>query len=105
MRLSNATKVFNLITFYILLITSMGMLGTYLSEYLIEINWFGDIDTGRIYVESGKRVIIWGPRHYWYNWGMFVLFVCTVIRSIVSCVRYYDALEKKATIAKRHNKV
>lgn len=95
MRLSNATKVFNLMTFYILLIVSMGMLGTYLSDYLIEINWFGDIDTNKVYVESGKRVPIWGPRHYWYNWGSLVLFICTIIRSIVSCVNYYTYLENK----------
>lgn len=95
MKLSIATKVFNLITFYILLILSMGMLGTYFSEYLIEINWFGDIDTGKIYVNSGKKVIIWGVRHYWYNWGVFFLFLSTIIRAIVSCVNYYIDLKIK----------
>tara|TARA_B110000008_G_C16752095_1_gene477092 strand:- start:35 stop:343 length:309 start_codon:yes stop_codon:yes gene_type:complete len=96
MKLSNTTKLFNLITFYIILITLTGMSGTYLSDYLIEINWFGDIDTGKIYVESRKRVIIWGPRHYWYNWGSLVLFICTIIRAIVSCARYYETLEEKS---------
>lgn len=95
MRLSTTTKVFNLITFYILLITSMGMLGTYFSEYLSEINWFGDIDTDKVYVNTGKRVTIWGPRHYWYNWGMLFLFVCTIIRAIVSCINYYTDLKNK----------
>lgn len=92
MRLSNSTKLFNLITFYILLIVSMGMLGTYFSEYLSEINWFGDIDTGKIYVDSGKKVTIWGARHYWYNWGVGFLFVSTIIRAIVSCINYYRRL-------------
>lgn len=94
MRLSTSTKVFNLITFYILLIVSMGMLGTYFSEYLTEINWFGDIYTGRVYTD-GKKVIHWGARHYWYNWGMFFLFVSTFFRAIVSCINYYTDLKNK----------
>ena len=95
MKLSTATKVFNLITFYSLIITSMGMLGTYFSEYLIEINWFGDIDTGKVYVDSGEKATIWGARHYWYNWGSLFLFICTIIRAIVSCVNYYTDLKNK----------
>jgi len=95
MKLSITTKLFNLITFYILLIVSMGMVGTFLSDYLIEINWFNDVYTGRVY-SSGKKVIIWGIRHYWYNWGVFLLFIATIFRSIFSCVSYYDKLEKES---------
>ncbi len=96
MKLSNTTKLFNLITFYIILITSMGMSVTYFSEYLIEINWFGDIDTGKVYVDNGKKVTIWGARHYWYNWGVLFLFIATIFRSIFSCVSYYNKLEKES---------
>ncbi len=96
MKLSNTTKLFNLITFYIILITFIGLSGSFLSDYLIEINWFNDIDTGKTFIYDGGKVIDWGIRHYWYNWGVFFLFVSTIIRAIVSCITYYNKLEKES---------
>ena len=80
--MSKTSKIFNAITLYILAIFSIAIIGTYLSDYLVSINWFGDYvsDTRSGWDGSYER---WGARHYWYNWGMFLLFVLSIVRAIV----------------------
>ena len=74
-------KVFNMISLSILLLMCIGIGGTYLSDYLVEINWFGD--GSEVYVNQfGKETVEWGARHYWYNWGLTFLFVSTVLRAV-----------------------
>lgn len=73
-------KIFNAITLCILFLILIGIAGTYLSDYLIDINWFGDsIETEYFLGRSHEREV-WGARHYWYNWGVFILFLATFIR-------------------------
>jgi len=82
---TKSTRIFIIIYTTIIGITLIGLLGTFLSDYLIEINWFGD------YYDTSKEAndgtyYHWGARHCWYNWSI-VLLVCTsVIRSIVKIV-------------------
>ena len=79
-------KVFNTITITLIALIAIGMCGTFLSDYLISINWFGDYEVKHLnYWDSGKDVVIkhWGARHYWYNWGCFSLFITALVRGIV----------------------
>ena len=73
--MSKLNRVFNVITVNILIMFSIGFIGTYLSDYFIEQNLFGD---------SGAAH--WGARHYWYNWGVFFLFLSNFIRAIFKVI-------------------
>jgi hypothetical protein len=72
------------------------MVGTFLSDYLIEINWFNDTKEIRKYSYGDEEYISYGARHVWYNTGAILLFIATLIRSIVSCFNYYNKLEKES---------
>ena len=80
-------KIFTVITTYILIILALAILGTFLSDYLVNINWFGDYTElrfkGKEYEYTSK---CWGARHYSYNWGLFFLFLTTLARCIVSVI-------------------
>lgn len=65
-------KIFATITVSILILFSIGVVGTYISEYLSSINWFGD------------RGSNWGPRHYWYNFLIAALFIVSLVRAITN---------------------
>ena len=58
--MSKINKAFNSISITIIITFIVAILGTYLSDYLIKINWFGDT-----YYTNGA--VKWGARHYWYN--------------------------------------
>ena len=80
--MKTTNKIFNAITISIIVLTSIGLFGSYLSEYLIDINWFGD-STKTIHIIGGSyERVIWGARHYWYNWGFTLLFITSIIRLI-----------------------
>lgn len=80
-------KVFTTITISILVLSLIGIFGTYLSDYLIEINWFGD---SKPYKTSCGNRVDWGARHYWYNWGVSLLFITSLARAIAKIVNIID---------------
>ena len=81
-------KVFTVIAVHLALLIGIGILGTFLSDFLTEINWFGDVvltDDKFVYQAfGGKSQVKWGARHYWYNWGCFLFAVLSVFRCIVT---------------------
>ena len=87
-------KIFNVIALWIFVSVLIGVSGTFLSDYLVSIDWFGDHSVTRFNSFYGKEVVddYWGARHYWYNWGVFLLFSVSTIRGIV-CVVFI--IEKK----------
>lgn len=87
--MKNINKVFNTITISLVVLIGIGMCGTFLSDYLISINWFGDYSDNTRGMDG--RFNHWGARHYWYNWGVFFLFVTALARCIVKVV---DILEE-----------
>jgi len=93
------TKVINIAIIYILIILATGVIGTYLSDYLVMVDWFGDAKPicrilgdhnhkGRLdfqqinYVRNGickfDYIPKWGARHYWYNFGVAILVIASV---------------------------
>ena len=42
--MKKVNKIFNAITISLLILIGIGILGTYLSDYLVRINWFGDYE-------------------------------------------------------------
>ena len=80
-------KVFNVITISILLLMLIGIGGTYLSDYLVSINWFGDSEP---YETQWGTSVDWGARHHWYNWGLGFLFMSALCRSIAHVIAVID---------------
>ena len=82
--MKNINKIFNTITISIVVLVGIGLLGTFFSDYLISIKWFGDYSKITNYYDSEKTYIkhCWGARHYWYNWGVFLLFITATIRAV-----------------------
>lgn len=78
------------LTFQILLLSAIGMIGTFLSDYLVDLNWFND------YTEISNKYSkpfeddIWGARHYWYNITVSVLFVIQGIRIVLWSFAYWS---------------
>jgi|TARA_R110000796_G_scaffold149308_1_gene266156 hypothetical protein len=81
-------KVFSTITVSLLILMSIAILGTYLSDYLESIKWFGDSEP---YTDERKRLSVdWGARHYWYNWGVALLFLTSLGRAVAQVVIIID---------------
>jgi hypothetical protein len=77
-------NIFNIILLWLCLMVSAGICGTFLSDYLVSINWFGDAEVLDMNWSTGKKYtrIKWGARHYWYNWGVSLLFITSMVRGI-----------------------
>jgi len=88
-------RVFNLITVSILALSIIGIFGTFFSDYLISINWFGDYDmVTKSYDGTEENVRReWGSRHYWYFWSILLLFSTSVARIVVVVVT--DIIEER----------
>lgn len=92
--MKKVNKLFNITTLTILSLVIIGICGTYLSDYLIEINWFGDY-TSLDLVYGGEKKLCkhWGARHYWYNWGVFLLMTVSVFRYIGEIINIGESKE------------
>ena len=90
--MKNINKIFNAITINLLVLTAIGLAGTFLSDYLISINWFGDYKEVKNYYGSEKTFInnVWGARHYWYNWGCGLLFLTGFFRCVCNIIKIAD---------------
>ena len=84
-------KKINKISLIVLIIFSIGFLGSFIVDYIVSINGFGDNICGQITKDhhwhgmfSGAKcygeTILWGARHYWYNWGVACLFIVSLFR-------------------------
>ena len=84
--MKKTNKIFIAIIFHLTILITIGIAGTYLSDYLIEIKWFGDekVNLYNNYSERYYEHNNWGARHYWYNFGVALFFLTSLSRSIVS---------------------
>jgi len=87
-------KYIYLLSLQIFVIFTFAMIATYFSEFLSSINFFGDHPCNQKYgcgsgPFSGDENIAWGSRHYWYAWMCFLLFTCSLVRSIIWSVNYW----------------
>tara|TARA_B100000809_G_scaffold232426_1_gene248316 strand:+ start:356 stop:625 length:270 start_codon:yes stop_codon:yes gene_type:complete len=82
--MKNINKVFNTVTISLIILIGIGLMGTFLSDYLVSIDWFGDTSrTGKFWGSKEAYTIHeWGARHYWYNWGVFFLFITALLRAV-----------------------
>jgi hypothetical protein len=93
-------KIMNVVTVYVVIFFAIGMGFTFVSEYLIQIDWFGDKicdwkgwgtnynnvsfhKHGEFYHYKGDVYLIWGSRHFWYFWALMTLSLVTLIRGVV----------------------
>lgn len=91
--MKKVNRVFSTITISLLILFSLAISGTYLSDYLISVNWFGDYTTDTRTTWGGYQH--WGARHYWYNWGVSLLFITSLARSVVKVVMIIEKEESE----------
>ena len=67
----------------IIILVAIGMLITYVNPHLRE--FFGDTLRDRAeHMDFGiDPMYDWNARHYWYFWGMFMLFILSLINCII----------------------
>ena len=108
MIMKKTNKIINTIYIYVVILVTIGIFGTYLEEYLEDSKFFNDRTTEQHACESleidhehyaygigytsfwnGKNCtyefykrIDWGERHYWYFWGVTILWIITAIRGV-----------------------
>ncbi len=71
-------------TIYVISICTLGIFSTFLTDWIQNAGFFGDTllekpETGAM---NYDRWYQWGPRHYWYSfmcWGLFILSIAKVI--------------------------
>ena len=85
-------KIFNIIFGYIIFAVAMGIGMSYLTEYLVDTNWFGDVVKIRRYTNGdyGPEYIKWGARHIWYNAGLWLTSLATLTRVMVVIINIAD---------------
>ena len=84
------TVVYLHIAFRIIVLVLIGMALTYIPEHLR--TFFGDIPSSKGYISDFNIDTnwYWGVRHYWYFWGVVLLFLLTLINFIWSLVNIID---------------
>ena len=89
------------ISLRVIILFGVAILGTFLSDYLNEIKWFGDyfdiIDHSEYMVDTydvpkHEEILRHGSRHVWYNIGFILLFILQSISLIWYVV---DSVNKK----------
>lgn len=75
------TKVFLGIGIRVIIVFGIGMLWTYIPEYLFD--FFGD----KVVVKSWGKDVEWGARHHWYNTMMILLFLLSLTNAVLQCVK------------------
>lgn len=80
-------KFINGLSLQVILLCVIGMGGTFFGDYLNSMNWFGDY-----YVDgwNNTKVLKWGARHYWYNWGLATLTILQLVRMLLWSIEYWN---------------
>tara|TARA_R110002074_G_scaffold55696_2_gene137926 strand:- start:15 stop:290 length:276 start_codon:yes stop_codon:yes gene_type:complete len=89
--MKKVNKIFNIIFGYIIFAVAMGIGMSYLTEYLVDINWFGDVIEIRSYSGEKYEYVKWGMRHIWYNAGLWLVSFTTFIRVTVIVLNIADS--------------
>ncbi len=88
------TQVYLGIVVRIIILILIGMFSTYLPDNLRD--FFGDTPClpdaeGNTYHCGGiDTQYLWGSRHYWYFWGMLILFLVSIINMIWSIINLIE---------------
>ena len=77
-----------LLTLQVLFLFIIAISGTFVSEYLIKINFFSSdwIESNRY----GFDDYHWGARRIWYTWMCVTLFCLSVTRIIIWSIEYFE---------------
>jgi len=74
----------------IIILFSIGMIGTFVSELPGMRDFFGDTNSHGGHPNIFDSDIDWGARHHWYFWMMFALFILSFINVFVGCIKTID---------------
>jgi len=77
----------------ILLLGLIGFFGTFLSDHLDSIGWFGD--ETKDYMRGGVMHVEWGARHLWYVWTLVAIVLTQIARMVMWSVAFWDEEAKK----------
>ena len=80
-------KLYFGIAIRIIILVVIGMIGTYIPDQLR--GFFGDVPCTGNCVGPDKQWI-WGARHYWYFWGMFLLFMLSLVSAVIGIFKLVD---------------
>lgn len=81
----------------ILLLGATGSAMTYVHDWLARTGYFGDRlpRAGEHFMEPFySDGLVWGARHYWYNWTMGILFLLSVAVFIVATMQDIEGHDK-----------
>ena len=88
--MKKVNKIFNIIFGYIIFAVAMGIGMSYLTEYLVDTNWFGDVIEIRRYTNVEEyeeyEYVKWGMRHIWYSAGLWLVSFTTLTRVLVAII-------------------
>jgi hypothetical protein len=89
--MKKATKFTLYLSVWIIVLCSVGMLMTFVNDYIQSIGFFGDIKRAT----KDEWCILdpmydWGARHYWYFWMCFLLFAVSLLRVILWIINYWE---------------
>jgi len=81
------------LTLQVILLGAIGFFGTFFSDYLDSIGWFGDVLTDKI--RSGEQYVEWGARHLWYVCTLIIVVLIQITRIIMWSIAFWDEETKK----------
>lgn len=85
--MNKVNRIFTTISISLIALLAIGFAGTFVSDYLVSVNWFDDYSNMESrYGGRSREYFYWGARHYWYNWGVFFLFITSLARCVVKVV-------------------
>ena len=88
MNFDKLMKVFLQISISIILLTTLGLVGTFLTDYLNEINWFGNYQ--ELNWSGSDMVEVKGARWHWYAWGLGTLWFSTFAHCAIRIINSID---------------
>ena len=77
----------------IILLGAIGFFGTFLSDYLADMGWFGDTIEKSVHGDWNNE--IWGARHRWYVVTLVLLVVIQIVRIVMWSVSFWDPKAKE----------
>ena len=92
-------NLFTKLSLNITLLGIIGILGTFMSDYLQQIGFFGDTLVRNAYYSEMYGVVSkqysWGMRHYWYAWTCGALVVIQIIRIANIIINHVESDNKQ----------
>jgi len=68
----------------------IAFVSTYLTDYLVSINFFKEADPEKYINDSFNCHYMWSSKHYIYAWFKFIIFCMAIIRIIIWAFQSFE---------------